>query len=735
MGERLVELLSAWSVERRGWVLSICLIVSIVFASGLPWLRVDTSPDALVSSVEGHADVESSFREKFGGAPSRLLVLLQGDEILGGEGLRYQMELARDLSELPAVERVEGVASILFPGTRAPLEKELLSEESVRIALDRAPWVVPVFLSKDHHLVCLFVDFDDQAVHDQETRKWALSEVRMALEKVKRPDKVSVRLAGVPILREAILEKLEKDRLTLNPAMMLVCLLVLAFTFRWWPAVVAPLCAVGIAALGVMGGLSFLKIPLTILTNIIPPLLIIVGLSDSVHLLGRYDEELRLLGRHPDRILAGRRAARAMLVACFLTSLTTAVGFGSLAAAETEELGRFGLAAAAGVILAYFSTVLFVPAFVTLVERPRPSKGEHTVGLLERAVFQVTRRVLHHAQWVGILALGTTIALVALAGHVTADARLLDAFDEEEPVAELTRELEENLVGIRPLEIMIEGNDVLDSALGEHLGKVAKWLEDRPDVIESTGFFEVVPNDPDARASLGRYAKWITPDGKFARMTVFFKDSGIVSTLATLDELKLRLSEGAGGAFRYSFTGEAYTGSVGRSSVLRDLVLGLGFALLTIFLLLGLLFRSARLALATVPPNVIPLLATGAYMTLRGIHLNMATVITFSIGIGLAVDDSVHVVARFREESARLSSVRVALLRAARGTGRAIVVTAVSLSLGFSVLLFSEFVSVRQFGELIAFTVLACLVSALLVQPALLLLVAPKRKLLVSPDS
>jgi predicted RND superfamily exporter protein len=266
---------------------------------------------------------------------------------------------------------------------------------------------------------------------------------------------------------------------------------------------------------------------------------------------------------------------------------------------------------------------------------------------------------------------------------------------------------------------------------------VANWARSQSDVIAVTGYFEVVPqktapfvaasglSTPDL--STPDFSAWLSGDRRAGRITVFFKDSGIRKTLQTLAGLRERLGADQGKNLRFSFTGEAYTGSVGRDSVLRDLVSGLSFALVTIFVVLGILFRSVPLALVAIPPNVIPLLATAAYMTMRGIHLNMATVITFSIGIGLAVDDTVHVVARFREESARLSSTRVSLLRAARGTGRAIFVTALSLGLGFSVLLFSEFVSVRQFGELIAFTVIGCLVSALCIQPALLMLVVRPR--------
>jgi hydrophobe/amphiphile efflux-3 (HAE3) family protein len=825
VGERLISLLSSWSVERRGLILIVSGVVALIFAAGLPWLKVDSSPDALVSTVEGQAEVEARFRSHFPGSDTQLLVILESPDVTRLEEIRYQRRLSRALGRERGVARVDSLTEVgLAPATREieeltdeqkagaqvqaavqtqeearaqareeasgpQLEAEVLEaivegdEESfpnglpelaTRLAqgaleesgewgkkiskeeheefllrLGDSPWVTPLLVSLDRKAAALVVNFDDDLVFDQSTRMDLLFRLRGVVEREPRPGSVEVKLGGVPVLREAILKKLEKDRLTLNPAMMLVCLLVLWLTFRWWPAVVGPICAVGIAALMVIGGMAYLGVSLTILTNIIPPLLIIVGLSDSVHLLGRYREELEF---DPDRISAGRRAARAMLVACFLTSLTTAVGFGSLATAKTPELGRFGVAAALGVVFAYFATVFFVPAFVTKTPAPKvSSRGEGHVGLLERSVFVVTRHVLEHAKWVAAGAVVLTGGLVWGATQVTVDARLLDAFEKGEEVTRTTRFLEEKLSGIRPLEVMItvEDGSVLNPAVIERVESVTTWVSGEKNVIAASNFAlplrsarQAVTGDPQTKLrpfdslehvqALGEVLRlgptdplenWVSEDERTARMTVFFEDAGIRRTLSLLEQLGDRLQADRGPPIKVDFLGEAYTGSVGRDDVLRDLISGLALALGLIFVLLTLLFRSLRLGLVAMPPNVIPLFATGAYMMARGIHLNMATVITFSIGIGLAVDDTVHVVARFREEKKRITSVRVALLRAARGTGRAIVVTAVSLSLGFAVLMMSEFVSVRQFGELIAVTVINCLISALIIQPALLLLV------------
>ncbi len=833
MSRRLVEIFSNWAVEKRGIILVVCALVAAGFGAMIPRLKVDTSPDSLVSAVAGQGEVEERFREHFTRFGSQLLVVLQAQDVTSDEALQYQYRLHESLAKLSGVAQVDGLTHLpllplapaaddagnapqelddaalakmtpdqrqqlqagqeaespfsrqtleaivkndeAFPGGLTALGRRIAalgdsprltgekqSREDVarfREALHETPGVVPVLLSRDGTTAAIVVHFDDELVHDQETRMAALERVRSAVNESEPPAGVTTLLGGVPLLREAILHKLDVDRFTLNPAMMVICLLILGLTFRWWPAVVAPICAVGIAALIVIGGMALLGQPLTILTNIIPPLLIIVGLSDSVHLLGRYTEELKT---EPDRVEAGRKATRAMLVACFLTSLTTAVGFGSLAFAKTAELSRFGIAAAAGVVFAYFATVFFVPAFVTFFRVPRHRDAQGSakpkVSLLEKSVFVVTRHVLRHAKLVTVLSFASAIGLGYGATQITADARLLDAFEEGEETTRVTHLIEDKLSGIRALEVLITvpQGSLLEPEKVLHVEEVTSWLQKESGVIFAASYVDPLramrellaenppkPGKPfasleqlEALSEIASHEEgesatpWISPDGRAARLTVFFQDVGIRRTLVVLDQLRSRLSE----AFPHqdgaevSFLGEAYSGSVSRDFVLRDLLWGLGGALVIIFVLLALLFRSLPLAIVAMPPNVIPLLATGAYMMARGIQLNMATVITFSIGIGLAVDDTVHVVARYREESRRISSVSVALLRAARGTGTAIVVTAISLSLGFSVLMLSEFVSVREFGELIAVTVINCLLGALLVQPALLVLVSRRAR-------
>jgi len=225
--------------------------------------------------------------------------------------------------------------------------------------------------------------------------------------------------------------------------------------------------------------------------------------------------------------------------------------------------------------------------------------------------------------------------------------------------------------------------------------------------------------------------RYVTEDRSRARISVQLQDIGgnaIRTFVGKLgDELDRNLAlAGAAHVVNVEYTGEGYASAAGLRVVTQDFLSSLFLAVIVIFALMTTLFRSLRLGLLSVPPNLLPLMTTLAYLYIRGISLNPGTVIIFSISVGLAVDGSIHFLTRFREEVAAGQSTDGALLTATQGTGKAVVISYLSLIAGFSVLQLSSFVPVKLFGELICVTVFGCLLSTLLVLPAMIALVWPK---------
>lgn len=631
--------------------------------------------------------------------------------------------------------------------------------ESLARALEDAPLVEGRLISRDRTVTAVAL-FLDARVSRAEVMQRTVREIDRWLEANPPPSGVTVAPAGLPHLFDSIATKIQEDNVRIVPLTLLVCLLLLYLSFRWVPGTVLPVIAVGLSVLITLGAMAFLGEPLNVINNVIAPLLIIVGVSDSIHMIARYREELE---HAPTKLEAAERTVKAMAMACFLTSATTSVGLGSLVVSRTGMLRGFGINAAIGVLVAYVVTIVFLPAAMSLFKPPlppqnRPGRVAHIFdrGLLEKGIVGTTTRVLRRP-WVPL----GVAAILSVAGgwsavNVRIDSSLLDEFEQGDTAYTTTVLMEEKLDGVRPLEVMLtarEAGRFDDPAVLQAIDETQRWLETQRGVLSTLSASDYLheswarlSGDPAAaeeaftsreqvealtllfeRAEPNPLERVVSDDGRVARIQVRLADIGARASIDLIRELRAQLEDNLGPhGVSVAMTGEAYTGSVGLDAIVWDLLGSLGTAVLIIFGMMVVLFRSWRLGLLTIPPNVIPLVGTVAWMALRQIPLNAATVIVFSISLGLAVDASIHILARYREETANRALRSVAIMRAARSTGRGIVVSSVTLMLGFGVMLLSSFIPVRRFGELIAVTVGLSLISTLIVQPALLRVFAPK---------
>ncbi len=820
-GGGFLDRFSRWVTQRPAIVLALLVGAAALAATQIPKLRVDPSVENLISSHEGHdAEVAERFAEDFGNIERVMVLLLEADDIMTPDVLTHLHALSVEIGERPWVERTIGITNTplarriegapdeldrlddldsldaleaeeeageldsdaldalltlveadpaRFPGGVAAVGPRLSSElratpiggefdeatiAELRLALSQNPLLEGRMVSADRKVVATVILLSE--LDAKETREH-VSELRSYLENLEHPEGVRVQLGGLPYLRSTIVESIRSDQIFLVPMTLVVCMLLLAFALRWWPGVILPIVAVALTAITVVGSMGAAGEPLNILNNIIPTLLIIIGISDSIHLIGRYREEIAE-GRSREE--AGARTVRSMAVACLLTSVTTAVGLASLIVSKTTMLKHFGVVAGLGVMVAYVVTVLFTPAVLMWIKPPKVIAETEEHGALAGGIISLTKSVLAHR--IPVLALSAALVggAVFFAFSLKVDHALLDQFEESDPVYRTTRLMEDELDGVRPLEVSLLAENAAifeDPEVLSAVQEVVTWAEAQEIVLSSMSFQSILKQslflltldeevlaEPFAsgaqvralkqlvrvRTEADPLAPWLGSEGTHMRLQIKLRDAGAQASMAFIEDLEVRLAEALGDDIRVGFAGEGYNGSKGMDAVVTDLLSSLLMAIGIIFVLLTLLFRSVRLGLLSIPPNIIPLTFTMAYMVARGIPLNAATVIIFSISLGLAVDGSIHVLARYQEESRRLGpgAIDQVLLRAAAGTGHAIVISCFTLMAGFSVLLFSNFVPVQRFGELIAVTVGACLFATLVVQPALLRVAATREE-------
>ncbi len=622
---------------------------------------------------------------------------------------------------------------------------------ALRRALADAPLVEGTLISRDHSvaMVATLIRADRQKVDDLEP---AVADLEALLARHPPPPGAAIHLSGLPYIRVDVIRSLKSDQKILFPAAFVVILCLLFISFRWLPAVVLPIVVVGVSADLLMGAMGAMGESLNIINNIVPILVIIIGISDSIHFVNRYGEALV---EEPDRRSAARAALGGMIVALFLTSFTTAVGFGSLAVSRLPALVDFGITAAGGVLIAYVITIAVLPGALSLMPFPQRPLADHQRGNVERLVSPITDLVLRR-RWI-VLALSAAVAAVCAtaASGVRADTAVHHQYDAQSHAYRGLHLLETKLDGVRPVEVALRAApgrmadpDVLDA-----MDAVTRWARGRREVLAASSYADLLRTawfaatgddrartmpigDADRAHTLaalvdrapGGMGRFVTDDRARARISLQLADIGGRATLAFADDLRQQLARALPPDVHWDLAGEGYTSSAGLTVLTHDLLTSMLMAVVVIFGFMTLILRSPRLGLVSVPPNLLPLVATIAYLRARDIPLSPATAIIFTISLGLAVDGTIHVLARFREEIAAGAGRDEALRQAARATGKAVVASYLSLIIGFGVFLLSSFVPVREFGELVAVTITGCLVSTLVVLPALLSVAWPRDK-------
>lgn len=760
------------------------LVASVAGALPLaPRLQFDFSPQAIYRGDDQMVGYSEEFKRTFGYDEAVVLVVLEAtgaDDVLDTQALQWQREIARDFEKIPRVHAVESLATLQIPRLnftklelRPLIEGDRVNAVSAGMAralLEGQPLVRSGMLSQDGRVAAIPVFLEPEA-RDIDGMRETVGAVKAAV--AARPVPIGYRLhfSGLPVLRVEVVNDLRADQLTLMPLAGLVYLAVLGLLFRRVAGALLPLLAVGIGLTWTIATFVVTHESVNLVTNVLPVLLLIIGVSSSVQIVNCFAEEA---ARTPgDLASAACRAIVHMTPACLLAAITTAIGFASLATARSVLLRSFGWQAAIGVGYQYVCTLVALGTSLRFFAPPRiVDRSDAPPGLTTRGASAAGYAVARHPS---LTIGGTAIVIVAAlwAGcHVTINSFLvLETFSEDHSTVQTLRLVERQLAGIMPLEISLEADapgrflepDVFHRVLEierqsrqmegvlfvqSYADLLREILSHWPGRRISETDHELVPEGSAGRTRLARmdrfverfrdafhYDGYMTPDGKRARIRLRLREIGSRETLEMIRDLEVRLAMvfPPGGPIEARLTGEAYVNARALTTLIRDLFFSLLTASLVIFGLIAIEFRSLRVGLIAALPNLTPLLITLGYMGLRSYDMNVANVIVFTICLGLADDNTIHFLYRFREEFHVDGDVTRAIQRAFLGTGRAIVATSILLLAGMAVLLASNFLPTRRFAELTCVTIFGNLLGVLLVLPACLVL-AWKEKLVGPPS-
>lgn len=560
-------------------------------------------------------------------------------------------------------------------------------------------------------------------------------------------------MGRAPIQTEFVRFQL-KEMFVYTLAALLIVIVVLWLVFRKPVPVALAVLTVGLALVIFLGSIGFFGIKLDFISALFPILMLIVGMSDVIHILSKYLEELE---KGFQKELALKTTIREIGMATFLTSATTAIGFLSLLSSKIVPIQHFGLTAAYGVLLAYVLSILFVPASLMLFDGKSLLSNKNILNRLEPFL----EKIHQQCQKGSLKIIGATVVftLVFIFGtsQINPQGKLKNDLPQDQKITYDYEYFESVFGGFRPFEIALmpkEGYSFKDIEVVNEVAKLeAHLIADTiyhsmfsPNDIyrgigraRSSNKFErfEVPKDQNElnqflkdlkKAPGNTFNSILSEDFKDGRLTAKMPDIGSMNAEIKFENLRKWIAENINqSVLDLRITGSSILFDNNHKYLVESLFKGLFAAFLIVSLLMTILFKSWKMVFISLIPNMLPLLATGAFLGLTGIALDATSSIIFTISFGIAVDDTIHFLSRYKLEQNRGTGLEESIRRSLLISGKAIVLTTIVLLAGFLILTSSKLSGTFKVGLLTSLTLASALIADLYLIPVLIRLFYRKK--------
>ncbi len=756
-----LEKLGLPGLKRPWFILFLVLFGSAVAIAGLPHIKFRGNiTDIFKSSSEYYLNFKA-FSKRFPTSEKEILISLEKKDFLSRESVKI---LNEGIMELAFVDGVKGITSILSinqvpdaEGETAPLipaEALPKDEKKYKTLVDKVknhPLIKGSMFAEDVDgtgLTLLVMTLTQETLDKKETYA--------VIDKVKEQLKVQfgskgykTGIAGESAIQKEIYESILSDRIVFNVGGFLIGSLLCTFFFRRLDLIIITSSGPLVAVLWAMGFIGWAGLNLNSFVNVIPPLLLVITFSDSLHMTFSIRRHLRA-GK--SKYEAAKEAVLNIGPACVLTTLTTSIAMFSLMMADSEVIRSFGFAAGIGTLMAFFAVIIVVPATTILWVRDEKSfiaeegENEGAFAFLDYLCKLIEKPVMRYYRTIAIFGIMLACVLTWFHLQLEPNYRLSEQMPQDKGVLKVADKVDAQLGGAYSLNLMINWDkskkysspevmaviEKVHQMLLEHpeinaissLDKVRKWLisEGKTDIQDLIDYMEEWPSHIED--------KFHNADKHTAVVTGHIVNLEARKTRKIIEELegKLDLLRVEHPNYIFTITGLPTVSGMQSNAMITQLKWSLLTAVAIVIVLIGVAFRSFSITLLSIIPNLFPIVTVGTYLYFMDYGLQYASVMALTVSFGLAVDDTIHFMNRYqREKSAGVAIdtiVRDTLLR----IGPVLILSTMILIFGLAVTILSELPVTRQFGELNIATLFAALICDLVILPAIILLAYSKGK-------
>ncbi|CAD5341732.1 hypothetical protein FLA105535_01706 [Flavobacterium bizetiae] len=683
------------------------------------------------------------------------------NELMTGLKNSKEVDLVVSLNDLKKLEKDtvnEKFVLTPFIDQKKALDPEYLKKIQYDL-FHNLPFYEGLLFNKQSGSIRSAIYINKALVNTPERKTFILENLVPKIDKFEKTTGVDLKVSGMPYIRTINADNMKGEIGLFIGAALFTVSLILFFFFRSFRATFISICILIIGVIWSFGTLGLFHYKITILTAIIPPLIIVIGITNCIFLINKYQQEIKL---HNNQAKALQRIISKIGVSTLMTNLTTAIGFATFMITGNDLLFEFGLVTSINVISVYLLTLLIVPIVYSFMSIPGERHLYHlnktyisTLLNFVENVVKNKRRVIYTIYGLLLVFSVIGVAQMKVSGSLIGEMPKSASFYKDI----LFYEKEFN--GVMPLEIMINTKHkkgVMKLSTMKKMDELQNTIAELPELSKPVSVVNLVKYSKQAfyngnpeyyqlptsqeQTFILSYAKnatknskdnlmksYVDSTGQYARITTFMKDIGTQEMARVEKKLRSKIAEiFPADRYEVTLTGKALVFQKGTSYLVDNLIESLIFAILVIAALMLYLFRSFKMVMASVITNILPLCITSGLMGYFGIPLKPSTILVFSIAFGISVDNAIQFMAKYKHDLIQSNGkVKKSVFSALRETGISTFYTSVVLILGFATFTLSSFSGTIALGGLISCTLAFAMFANLLVLPALVLTFEKKK--------
>jgi predicted RND superfamily exporter protein len=572
-----------------------------------------------------------------------------------------------------------------------------------------------------------------------------------AIEKFEEDTGLDVRISGMPYVRTMNAQNIIDEIGLFVGLALLVTSLIFWLFFRSYRATFITMLVVSIGVIWSVGFIGWFQYEISVLMALIPPLIIVIGVPNAVFLINKYQQEVK---NHGNQAKSLQRVISKIGNATLMTNITTASGFATFIFTNSQLLKEFGTIASINIMAIFVLSILIIPIIYSFMRKPKDKHLEHLERKWMGTIVSWMEQTVRHNR-ISIYVGTVIVIIVSIIGvyKIHVSGSIIEDMPKGKQFYKDIVFFENEFGGIMPLEVLIDTKrkkGVMNLPTLKRMNEIDEEIEEIPELSKSISILNMVKYSKQAfyngnpkyyqlpteqeknfilaytknsEANSDMLKDFVDSTGQYARITTFMKDIGTEKMERIEDRLKDKIDQVfPKDKYNVSITGKALVFLKGTNYLVKNLAISLSLAILLISLFMAWMFRSYKMIIISLIPNILPLLITAGLMGYLGVPIKPSTILVFSIAFGISVDDTIHFLAKYRQELIHHKwNVRKSVYAALRETGVSMFYTSIVLFFGFLVFTISSFGGTKALGGLVSVTLLFAMVSNLLLLPSLLL--------------